>query len=116
MAKAATVSDTRMRAFAHIDRSNEPRTPLRTQPAAVIPPERFGPEGVPMRGFLVFGLLLVAVATTHAQSRFQFRKGEVLTYHLVQTTTINETVLDEKTNKPIDTEVTTKADVVRKWK
>ena len=48
--------------------------------------------------------------------RFKFQKGETLAYHLVQTTKIRETVLDVKTNKPVDSETSTTVDVQRKWK
>jgi hypothetical protein len=48
--------------------------------------------------------------------RFQFHKGETLAYHLVQTTKISESIPDEKTNKPIESETLTKVDLVRKWK
>jgi hypothetical protein len=48
--------------------------------------------------------------------RFQFRKGETLSYHLVQTTRIIESVLDEKTSKPVESASSTKIDLVRKWK
>jgi hypothetical protein len=62
-------------------------------------------------------LVVLVAGAVHADApRFQFRKGETLTYHLVQTTRINETVLDDKTNKPNETETTTTVDVVRKWK
>lgn len=68
------------------------------------------------RSFAVLAFLTFACSLHADAPRFQFRKGEVLTYHLVQTTKINETVLDEKTNEPIEKEVATKVDLVRKWK
>jgi hypothetical protein len=62
-------------------------------------------------------ICLAIVAGVHAEApRFQFRQGETLTYHLVQTTKVVETVADEKTNKPVESESTTKVDLVRKWK
>jgi len=66
---------------------------------------------------LSIGIGLALVAGSHAEApRFQFRNGETLTYHLVQNTKVVETVADEKTNKPVDSESTTKVDLVRKWK
>ena len=48
--------------------------------------------------------------------RFKFQKGETLTYHLVHTTRVTEIVIDEKTNKSVETEATTNVDLTRKWK
>jgi hypothetical protein len=62
-------------------------------------------------------LVLVVAPLVRADTpRFQFRKGETLSYHLVQTTRIIETVPDDKTNKPVVAESSTKVDLVRKWK
>lgn len=64
-------------------------------------------------------IVVALIATPFASGespRFQFRKGETLSYHLVQTTRIVETVPDEKTNKPVVAESSTKVDLVRKWK
>jgi len=63
-----------------------------------------------------FGLIVYARPAWADGPRFQFHKGETLTYHLVQTTQITETVPDEKTDKPVVAECTTKMDLVRKWK
>jgi hypothetical protein len=63
-----------------------------------------------------FGLVALARPAWADGPRFQFHKGETLTYHLVQTTRITEAVPDEKTDKPIVAECTTKVDLVRKWK
>ncbi|MSR55197.1 MAG: hypothetical protein EXS09_18200 [Gemmataceae bacterium] len=64
--------------------------------------------------FLVF---VVLGTTANADApRFKFEKGETLTYHIVQTTSINEIVLEEKTDKPIESATTTKVDLIRKWK
>jgi hypothetical protein len=60
---------------------------------------------------IVFGTVAAA-----EPPRFHFAKGETLSYHLVQTTNITETVPDEKTNKPVETAVATKVDLVRGWK
>ena len=64
-----------------------------------------------------FLVLLALCVTANAEApRFKFEKGETLTYHIVQTTAINETVLEEKTDKPIESATTTKVDLIRKWK
>jgi hypothetical protein len=68
------------------------------------------------RLFALVGLAFVAGNLCAEAPRFQFRKGETLAYHIVQTTRISEVVLDEKTNKPVEVEATTKVDLVRKWK
>ncbi|HEX3148520.1 MAG TPA: hypothetical protein VHR66_10575 [Gemmataceae bacterium] len=60
-------------------------------------------------------VLLTSIATADAP-RFRFTKGETLAYHLVQTTNITDTVVDEKTSKPTVTEVSTKVDLMRQWK
>jgi hypothetical protein len=66
--------------------------------------------------------LLVAVAALTAAEaraevpRFRFQKGETLAYHLAQTTRITETIPDDKTGTPVETEVLTKVDLIRKWK
>jgi hypothetical protein len=61
-------------------------------------------------------LLLVAGVVSAEPPRFRFAKGETLAYRLVQTTNVTETVVDEKTNQPVETTVATKADLVRRWK
>src|SRR5262245_66678700 len=62
-------------------------------------------------------ICLAMVDSSRADApRFQFRQGETLTYHLVQTTRVVETVADEKTNKPVESESATMVDLVRKWK
>jgi len=58
----------------------------------------------------------LATATQADAPRFRFHKGETLAYHLVHSTKVIETVPDEKTSKPVETESTTKVDLVRKWK
>jgi hypothetical protein len=63
----------------------------------------------------VVAVTVVAEARAEAP-RFRFHKGETLAYHLVQTTRITESVPDEKTNKPVETEALTKVDLIRKWK
>lgn len=66
---------------------------------------------------LVSVTLVAGVGSARADApRFQFVKGETLTYHLVQTTRVVETVTDDKTNKSVETEATTKVDLIRRWK
>jgi hypothetical protein len=48
--------------------------------------------------------------------RFQFHKGETLSYHLVHTTRITDTVPDEKTMAPVAAEAVTTIDLVRQWR
>jgi hypothetical protein len=47
--------------------------------------------------------------------RFKWESGKVLTYRVVQQTTVTETTLDEKTNKPATSEAKTSLTLVRKW-
>ena len=68
------------------------------------------------RPFSLVSLVLVAGVASADAPRFKFQKGETLAYHLVQTTDVTEIVLDEKTNKPVETAVATKVDLVRHWK
>src|SRR5262245_36822849 len=63
-----------------------------------------------------FGLVAFAMPARADGPRFQFHKGETLTYHVVQTTRVTETVTDEKSDKSVVAECTTKIDLVRKWK
>jgi len=71
-----------------------------------------------MRRFvLLAAVVLSSLSGARADApRFRFHKGETLAYHLVQTTRITETVPDEKTTKPVETEALTKADLIRHWK
>lgn len=60
---------------------------------------------------------LLVLGTVRAEvPRFQFTKGETLSYRLTQTTKITDTVVDDKTGKPVATVSSTKLDVVRNWK
>jgi hypothetical protein len=60
---------------------------------------------------------LLAVSSASAQpARFKFEKGQVLTYHIVQTTKATETTIDEKTSKPVTHEHATKHTADRRWK
>jgi hypothetical protein len=60
--------------------------------------------------------MLALTSGLHAETpRFKFRKGETLTYHLVQTTKVTESVPDEKGSKTADIEATTRLDLMRNW-
>jgi hypothetical protein len=64
----------------------------------------------------VIGIATLTSVVRGEAPRFRFHKGETLTYHLVQTTKVIETVPDDKTNKPVESESTTKVDLIRKWR
>jgi hypothetical protein len=68
------------------------------------------------RPLSLVALVAVAAVASAEPPRFRFTKGETLAYHLVQTTNVTDTVPDEKTNKPVETVVSTKVDLVRHWK
>src|SRR4051812_19974087 len=57
-------------------------------------PVRRGPG---MCRFSFVALVLAASVATANDPRFRFTKGETLTYRMVRTTEVTETVLDEKT-------------------
>src|SRR5258708_29983243 len=59
--------------------------------------------------------VLGALDATAEPNKFQLQKGQVLIYQVVQTTKTNETVLDDKTGKPVEQEHFTKHTVGRKW-
>ena len=64
--------------------------------------------------------LLLLSAATAAQAadppRFKFEKGQTLTYTIVQATKAVETIIDEKTSKPVEQQHVTRHTVVRRWK
>src|SRR5271155_1924167 len=60
--------------------------------------------------------LLGAAAESAEPARFKFEKGQVLTYNVVQATKVVETIIDEKTTKPVEMQITTKHTAVRRWK
>lgn len=68
------------------------------------------------RLLVLVALVLFAAPAAAEPPRFRFAKGETIAYRLVQTTDVSETVPDEKTGKPAETTVATKADVVRHWR
>jgi hypothetical protein len=67
--------------------------------------------------------LLVLVATAAPASaqaptppvRFKWAADQTLTYKVVQNTAVRETLLDEKTEKPVTTEARTSLTLVKKW-
>jgi len=71
-----------------------------------------------MRSFSLAAVvgLCCALPALGEPARFKFEKGQVLTYNVVQATKVNETIIDEKTNKPVEQEHITKHTVIRKWK
>jgi hypothetical protein len=50
-----------------------------------------------------------------AAPRFRWEPGKVLAYRVIQNTLVQETTLDEKTNKPVTGEVRNNLALVRKW-
>ena len=50
-----------------------------------------------------------------APLRFKWEANQTLTYKVVQATTVQETTIDEKTEKPVTTEAKTNLALVRKW-
>src|SRR5207302_4984397 len=68
--------------------------------------------------FLVAGLVLgvsVAQPPTTPSLRFKRQPGQTLTYRVAQQTVVQETTLDEKTEKPVTSESRTNLSLVRKW-
>ncbi|AWM41946.1 hypothetical protein GobsT_69220 [Gemmata obscuriglobus] len=73
-----------------------------------------------MTRFTVFALAFLGAAPVLAQPapaapRFKWEAGKVHTYRVVQQTIVKETVLDEKSEKPVATEAKTSLVLVRKW-
>lgn len=74
-----------------------------------------------MLRFTVLALAFSAAAAALAQPpapaapRFKWEAGKVHTYRVVQQTVVKETVIDEKTEKPVATEARTNLVLVRKW-
>jgi hypothetical protein len=69
---------------------------------------------------LSLSLLLVSAASAQPPAaqpapRFKWEAGKVLTYRVVQNTVIQETTLDEKSEKPVMSEAKTSLTLVRKW-
>jgi hypothetical protein len=74
------------------------------------------------RCFFTLGLLIALVSGASAQPpaapaapRFKWEAGQTLAYRVVQVTTVSETTLDEKTNKPTTGEAKTSLVIDRKW-
>jgi hypothetical protein len=62
-------------------------------------------------------LALLGTSAAWAEpTRFKFEKGQALTYTILHTTRVTETLIDEKTEKPVDQEQTTRHTAVRRWK
>lgn len=66
---------------------------------------------------VALSLAAVAIAqpAVPAAPRFKWEAGKTLTYRVVQQTTVTETTLDEKTEKPRTGEAKTSLTLVRKW-
>lgn len=70
-----------------------------------------------MKSVLLTAVFLAIAFPVRAEpARFKFAKGETLAYTILQTTRVTETLVDEKSSKPTETTLQTKATVVRKWK
>jgi hypothetical protein len=75
------------------------------------------------RRLFALGLFVALAATASAQPpaaapaapRFKWEAGQTLAYRVVQVTTVSETTLDEKTNKPTTGEAKTSLTIDRKW-
>lgn len=66
---------------------------------------------------LCFVVLALSTSSAFAEPVwFRFAQGETLAYRLVQTTNVTETVIDEKSKKPVERAVATRVDLVRHWK
>lgn len=77
-----------------------------------------------VRRLTALSLTLLVVSAASAQPpaappaqapRFKWEAGKVLTYRVVQQTSVTETTLDEKTNKPVTGTAQTSLTLVRKW-
>lgn len=66
-------------------------------------------------GAVVIGVGLAQQPAGTAPLRFQWQPNQALAYKVVQATTVQETVLDEKTQQPTTTESKTSLLLVRKW-
>lgn len=56
-----------------------------------------------------------APSATTPPLRFKWQQNQVLTYKVLQRTTVRETALDEKTGKPVTTEASTNLSLMKKW-
>ena len=70
-----------------------------------------------VRYFLGLMSLVVWCAASQAEEapRLKFAKGEVLKYRIEQTTSADEIIIDEKTNKPTPTKSSTKLSLIKVW-
>lgn len=71
---------------------------------------------VMLAAFAVTAAVAVAQPPSGAAPlRFKWEPNQTLTYKVVQTTTVQETTVDEKTDKPVTTESKSSLSLVRKW-
>jgi hypothetical protein len=66
--------------------------------------------------FLLLCGLSTAQLTADDAPKFKFEKGQVLTYRIVQKTSVAETIQDETTKKLVDQKHVTQHTVERRWK
>jgi hypothetical protein len=71
---------------------------------------------VMLAAFAVVASVVVAQPPSGATPlRFKWEPNQTLTYKVVQATVVQETTIDEKTEKPVTTESKTNLALVRKW-
>jgi hypothetical protein len=71
---------------------------------------------VMLAAFTVVAAVAVAQPPSGAAPlRFKWEPNQTLTYKVVQITTVQETTIDEKTEKPVTTESKTNLSLVRRW-
>lgn len=69
------------------------------------------------RLLLAVGLCLLPLTGIHAQQpKFIFKAGDVLSYRIVQTTAIDEVLIDDQTMKPTTRSINTSLTLIRDWK
>ncbi len=64
---------------------------------------------------LILAVAPFAPAEDASKLRFVWAKDTSATYRVVQSTTVNETTLDEQTKKPVEISTVTKLAVAKKW-
>jgi hypothetical protein len=64
---------------------------------------------------VLVGAAVAAAQPPAAPLRFKWQPNQTLTYKVAQSTTVQETTIDEKTDKPVTTEVKTDLTLVRTW-
>ncbi len=98
-------------------RLNSPFTNLAK---SAIPPGDEPPSGsLPMTRALFATAFALSASFVSAEDapklRFVWQKDATSTYQVVQTTTVQETTLDEQTKKPVDIATVTKLTIGKKW-